>query len=165
MQTSILKAHSGSIIIIQSLVQLIWKPTYQHILSNEQMDYMLDMMYSSEVLESQFENNHQFLLIYYKEAPVGFAGYECDYEQAGVCKLHKIYLLPDMQGKDLGKELFNEVKKSAIEAGQSKLILNVNRYNKAFSFYQKLGMGIAAEVDVAIGNGYFMNDYIMSMDL
>jgi hypothetical protein len=58
-----------------------------------------------------------------------------------------------------------EVRRLAIEAHQFKLILNVNRYNKAFTFYQKLGMEIAEEIDLEIGNGYYMNDYIMSLDL
>jgi diamine N-acetyltransferase len=165
MQTSIVKARPQDILIIQSLIQLIWRPTYQHILSEAQMDYMLDMMYSSEVLEKQFENGHQFLLLYSGEAPVGFAGFEFNYETQRVCKLHKIYLLPETQGKNMGKQLFSEVKKTAASAGQQKLLLNVNRYNKAAGFYKKLGMEIAAEVDVEIGNGYFMNDYIMTLDL
>jgi ribosomal protein S18 acetylase RimI-like enzyme len=166
MQVSILKANIEDIALLQSLIQLIWKPTYQDILSEAQMDYMLKMMYSSAVLEGQFNNGHKFLLIYKEETPVGFAGYEFNYaNQEGVCKLHKIYLLPHTQGMNLGNRLFTEVKKLATEAHQSKLILNVNRYNKAFTFYQKLGMEIAEEVDVAIGNGYYMNDYVMSLDL
>ena len=165
MQTSIVKASPKDILIIQSLIQLIWKPTYQHILSDEQMDYMLDMMYSTEVLEAQFEKGHSFLLLYSGMKPVGFAGFEVDYETKGVCKLHKIYLLPETQGKNMGKLLFTEVKKIALNAGQHRIILNVNRYNKAADFYKKLGMNIAEEVDVAIGNGYYMNDYIMALDL
>jgi ribosomal protein S18 acetylase RimI-like enzyme len=39
--------------------------------------------------------------------------------------------------------------------------LNVNRNNKALGFYQKFGFVILREEDIDIGNGYFMNDYIM----
>jgi GNAT superfamily N-acetyltransferase len=165
MQALIKKANSGDIAIIQSLIQHIWRPTYQHILSDAQMDYMLDMMYSSEVLKNQFKNGHHFVLLYLNEEPVGFAGFEFNYETQGTCKLHKIYLLPQTQGKNLGKQLFNEVKQQAQQAGQQTLILNVNRYNKAADFYKKLGMHVAKEVDVAIGNDYYMNDYVMSVDL
>lgn len=165
MGITISEAGIDDIIIIQSLIQLIWKPTYRHILSEAQMDYMLDMMYSSEVLEEQFEQGHIFLLVYSGKKPVGFAGYQNNYNGNGVCKLHKLYVLPDVQGKQLGKHLFMEGKKRAIEAGQKKLLLNVNRYNKAADFYKKLGMEIEEEVNVAIGNGYYMNDYIMSMEL
>jgi len=165
MQLSITKALPTDINTIQSLIQRIWKPTYQHILSEAQMEYMLKMMYSTEVLEKQFETGHQFLLMHLNDESVGFAGFQLDYEKEGVTKLHKIYLLPETQGKNAGKTLFNEVTGIAKNAGQQRLILNVNRYNKAFAFYQKLGMQIAEEVDVEIGNGYFMNDYIMSIDL
>jgi GNAT superfamily N-acetyltransferase len=165
MQTSIIKATAKDIIIIQSLIQLIWKPTYRHILSDAQMDYMLEMMYSTKVLEEQFGEGHIFLLIQLGDKPIGFAGYQNNYKQDGICKLHKIYVLPDMQGMQLGRKLFEAVKEQAIEAFQQQLILNVNRYNKAAEFYKKLGMEIAEEVDVEIGNGYFMNDYVMSIDL
>ncbi|KAA5537027.1 GNAT family N-acetyltransferase [Taibaiella lutea] len=165
MQISITRATTEDIVIIQSLIQQIWKPTYRHILSEAQMDYMLDMMYSTEVLEEQFKEGHIFLLILLEGKPVGFAGYQNNYKPDGVCKLHKIYVLPDMQGMQLGKKLFETVKEETTKAGQQKLILNVNRYNKAADFYKKLGMQIAEEVDVEIGNGYFMNDYVMSIDL
>lgn len=165
MNTTITEATIDDIIIIQSLIQLIWKPTYKHILSDAQMDYMLDLMYFTEVLEEQFGEGHIFLLIYSGDRPVGFAGYQNNHKPEGICKLHKLYVLPDVQGQQLGKQLFIEVKKQAIEAGQKKLLLNVNRYNKAADFYKKLGMEIAEEVDVEIGNGYFMNDYVMSIEL
>lgn len=150
---------------IQELIHKIWKPTYKDILSDEQMDYMLEMMYSSAVLIQQFETGHHFVLIYLNNKPVGFAGYQLDATEKGVCKLHKIYTLPEVQGKGIGLALFNYVKEQAIKANQYKLMLNVNRYNKAAGFYHKLGMAIEAEVDVAIGNGYFMNDYIMGITL
>lgn len=165
MQNSITKASIEDIPTIQSLIHSIWKPTYKHILSEAQMDYMLEMMYSTAVLEEQFKEGHVFLLIRNGEKPVGFAGYQNNYKPDGTCKLHKIYVLPDMQGMQLGKKLFEAVKEQATQAGQKKLILNVNRFNKAAEFYKKLGMEIAEEVDVEIGNGYFMNDYVMSIDL
>lgn len=41
------------------------------------------------------------------------------------------------------------------------LELNVNRQNKARIFYEKFGFVIVEEKDIPIGNGYFMNDYVM----
>ena len=43
--------------------------------------------------------------------------------------------------------------------------LNVNRYNQAILFYQVQGFKIKEAVDISIGNGFFMNDYIMSKTL
>jgi ribosomal protein S18 acetylase RimI-like enzyme len=57
----------------------------------------------------------------------------------------------------------------ACEYGKNKgmfyLTLQVNRFNKAVSFYRNLGFKIIDEQDFDIGNGYFMNDYVMQLDL
>jgi predicted lactoylglutathione lyase len=53
----------------------------------------------------------------------------------------------------------------AKEAGQLQFNLNVNRFNKAIQFYRKIGFEITDTVDIAIGNGYFMEDYIMEINL
>ena len=43
--------------------------------------------------------------------------------------------------------------------------LNVNRFNKAIYFYQKNQFEIVEEVDIEIGNGYLMEDYVMKRNL
>jgi hypothetical protein len=43
--------------------------------------------------------------------------------------------------------------------------LNVNRQNKAVDFYRHMGMYKLAEGDFPIGQGYYMNDYIMALDI
>lgn len=43
--------------------------------------------------------------------------------------------------------------------------LNVNRNNKALQFYEYMGMRKLREGDFPIGNGYYMNDYIMGLDI
>lgn len=44
-------------------------------------------------------------------------------------------------------------------------IINVNRNNKALHFYERKGMKKLREGDFAIGNGYYMNDYIMGLEI
>lgn len=43
--------------------------------------------------------------------------------------------------------------------------LNVNRNNQAVGFYRHLGMEILRQGDFHIGNGFYMNDYIMGLNL
>jgi diamine N-acetyltransferase len=162
---SIHEASPLEITIIQSLIQRIWKPTYRDILSEDQMDYMMERMYDSQTLQSQMDEGHVFLLLNEDNSPVGFAGYQINHPEEGQCKLHKIYLLPETQGKGLGKMLLNAVVERAREAGQYSLLLNVNRYNKAYDFYSAYGFTIKEEVDLDIGSGYFMNDYVMELNL
>ena len=133
---SIHEASPLEIEIIQSLIQRIWKPTYREILSEEQMDYMMGRMYDPITLRGQMDSGHTFLILDEDNSPVGFAGYELNHPEPGTCKLHKIYLLPETQGKGLGKMLLHAVAERAVEEGQHNLLLNVNRYNKAFDFYK-----------------------------
>ena len=43
--------------------------------------------------------------------------------------------------------------------------LNVNRNNKALRFYERMGMHKDREGDFPIGNGFYMNDYIMAITI
>ena len=81
--------------------------------------------------------------------------------------LQKIYVLPRFQGCRLGKALFEQAVKAIkeIHPGPCEMHLNVNRNNKALQFYQHLGMEKVAEGDFYIGNGYYMNDYIMGLKI
>jgi GNAT superfamily N-acetyltransferase len=96
--------------------------------------------------------------------PVAFAGYSPRGEDPEVYKLHKLYCLPQTQGKGYGKILINEVAAKTLEAGKHLLDLNVNRYNKAKTFYEKMGFKVIYEEDVPIGK-YYMNDYVMRKEL
>lgn len=86
---------------------------------------------------------------------------------AGVFHLEKIYVLPDFQGCHCGSALFRHavayVRRVCPEARA--IELNVNRQNPALGFYRRMGMRIDREGDFDIGNGFYMNDYIMRLEL
>lgn len=165
MPLTIRQAEPADIAIIRDLIPPIWYATYADILSAAQSEYMLDRMYAESVLLEQQEQGQVFLLIYEDARPVGFAAFECNYNGSPDCKLHKIYLLPEMQGKGAGKLLLEAVETRARAARQPHLLLNVNRFNKARNFYEARGFQVIAEEDIDIGNGYLMNDYLMQKDL
>lgn len=157
------KADTGSIHLIRKLTFKIWPQTYSAILTPEQMEYMLDMMYSESSLQEQMQQKtHSFIIVYYNEEPAGFASYSLkETPDNATYKLHKIYVLPHIQGAGLGKKTIEYIINDIRPSGAKILELNVNRYNKAKAFYEKLGFRVIKEEDIAIGNGYFMNDYIM----
>lgn len=147
------------------LAQQIWPDAYGAILSPEQLEYMLDMSYSPESLHDQLTKQQiQFLIAELDEEAVGFASFSPE-EEEGVHKLHKIYVLPQTQGTGVGRALLSFVIEQILEAGATTLRLNVNRHNKARDFYEKLGFAVTKEVDIEIGNGFQMNDYIMEKPL
>lgn len=81
--------------------------------------------------------------------------------------LQKIYVLPEFQRMRLGGELFRTAVKyiRSVHPAPCRMELNVNRENGALHFYEHMGMRKVREGDFAIGNGYYMNDYIMGMEL
>jgi diamine N-acetyltransferase len=150
---------------IQKLAAIIWPVAYKEILSAAQLDYMLQKFYSVEALHDQvLTKGHQFyVLMNENKDNIGFAAVSA--ENAQTFKLQKLYVLPNQQGKNFGRMLLNEVISFCREKAVKSLILNVNRYNKARFFYEKCGFEIIEEVDISIGNNYFMNDYVMKLNL
>lgn len=148
--------------IVQKMAYRIWPDTFKNVLTNEQIDYMLGWMYSIPALQKQFDKGHQFILAMVDGQCAGYAAYEIKGSK-NEAKLHKIYILPAMQGRGIGKILINEVVNRVKQKGTSILFLNVNRYNPAINFYEKLGFKIVGSEDNPIGNDFFMNDYVMAM--
>ncbi len=161
------KAGIKDIDIIRELAHAIWPDAYKEILAQEQLNYMLDLIYSNKALSNQFENlQHQFILVTDDNTPVGFASYSPKIKNdPATWRLHKLYVLTDQQGKGTGKFLLNHIMDEIKQGGAKSLELNVNRHNKALHFYNKIGFKITKEEDIDIGNGYFMNDYVMNYEL
>ena len=152
--------------IIRELAKKTWPITYGKILSDNQLEYMLEKMYSIASLTQQLNTfQHHFYLAYEAGLPVGFASVSADKTNPSIYNLHKIYVLPAYQGKNIGNALLEITRDHSIKGGGKSLRLNVNRHNAARYFYEKKGFTIIAEVDNDIGQGYFMNDYIMECRL
>ena len=149
--------------LIRSLAKQIWPKTYCAILSRKQIKYMMQLMYSESAIVQQMSSHYRFVIAYNAGIPVGFAGFS--QIEAGAYKLHKIYVLHSQHGKGVGKFIIEEIVRDIKLEGAASLRLNVNRFNAAKGFYEKLGFTIIGSEDVDIGNGYFMNDYIMEKDL
>lgn len=162
-QLSIRKASDEDIMLIKDLCSQIWPQTYASILPQQQIEYMMDMMYSEAALHQQMQDQHQFLIVYNSGIPIGFASYS--EVEPTIFKLHKIYLLSLQQGKGTGRFVIDQIVQDILPKGATALILNVNRNNAAKSFYEKLGFEVLRIEDISIGNGYFMNDYIMELKI
>ena len=160
------KATTADISTIQKLASEAFPHTYREILSSEQIEYMMDWMYSSESLLRQMEEErHIYFLAYHGEIPVGYLSIQP--EGDGIFHLQKLYLLPTCQGMGWGRQLFFHAVGviKALHPAPCRMLLNVNRRNEALHFYQKMGMTKVTEGDFAIGSGFYMNDFIMGLDL
>ena len=160
---SIIKANPDQIDNIIQIAYATWPATYADILSPEQLSYMLEQFYNKSYLSERMEKGNLFYLVQQEDELLGFMELEID-EKPGYTKLHKLYVLPKAQGLKLGRLLLDEAVSIARKAAQTGLFLNVNRYNKAKDFYEKQGFENIETVDIHIGNGFYMNDFIMQLN-
>lgn len=155
------EATEKDIELIQDLAKRSWENAYKDILSKEQTEYMLNTMYSTEEIRSHLKNpDYNYFLIQKGDETLGFLGYQHHYE-SGCTKLHRIYLLPEAKGKGAGKAALNFLKHNVQEIGDERIILNVNKDNPAKEVYESQGFKVYDEGVFDIGNGFFMDDYLM----
>ncbi|SHE66252.1 Ribosomal protein S18 acetylase RimI [Pedobacter caeni] len=163
---NIYTATSSDYPLIQKIAHETWPDTFGAILSKEQISYMLEMMYSTAALTEQTSvKGHQFLLVKDETKHLGYASFELNYKGLSKTKIHKIYILPEAQGKGVGKLLMNTITGIAKENNNDTLSLNVNRDNSAFAFYQNIGFEKVGEENIDIGDGFLMEDFIMDKKL
>lgn len=160
---NIVVATKEQLAIVKNLAYKIWPNAYETILSKAQLDYMLEMIYSIDSLEKQFDKGHIFLLIEDDQNFIGFASYEINCNNSNKTKLQKLYVLPEIQGKGIGKQVIDYIKEKVVLSNNLALFLNVNKFNKAKDFYQKYGFQIIKEEVIDIGNNYIMDDYVMEI--
>lgn len=189
------KASGEDIMCIHDMAQVVFRHTYREILSPEQMEYMMDWMYSPANLQKQLDEGHVYYIAYRDEKACGYVSVQHE----GIADdgrllfhLQKIYVLPSEQGHGLGRALFDravahvreavlareaahvqevaggcteECVEGCVEGCGARIELNVNRNNPSIGFYHHLGLRILRQGDFHIGNGYYMNDYIMGLEV
>lgn len=159
---NIRKATENDLPVIRQIAGLTFPVTYRDILTAGQIDYMMRWMYSRSSLQRQFREGHVFFLAEDGDSPAGYVSIQP--ENGRLFHLQKLYVHPEYQSAGVGKALFLHALSFARGCGAVRVELNVNRRNRACAFYRKMGMSICREVDNPIGEGFYMNDYIMAID-
>lgn len=160
----VLPISRNELITIQRMAHDIWPICFKEMISQKQIEYMLNWMYSIKQLEENFDKGHAFIILKSANEQLGFASFEMR-ENKNSIRLHKLYVDPNKHHKGSGRKLLSSI----IEKGRAQeyrsLDLFVNRTNPAVSFYEKLGFKIVESLDLDIGNGYYMNDYRMKIEI
>ena len=152
--------------LVRKVADIVWPVTFKEILSPEQIDYMMEMMYAAKVMDKEFDEGIKFYGVFDGQNVVGYLIWGHYDGAPQTAKLHKCYLLPTYQGKGIGSMMLKTAQSMAREAGYKYLRLNVNRQNaKAIKAYDRNGFKTIETVDNPIGNGFYMNDYVMETDL
>jgi GNAT superfamily N-acetyltransferase len=151
--------------LLITLAYRIWHAHYPGIITPEQIDYMLERGYTRQVIRDEISNQSViWLAIKTGGTMIGFASLGPYAPNA--MKLHKLYLLPEYHGAGVGARALAEVEQIARDSAATALVLNVNRHNtKAIRAYQRAGWHVAETVVVDIGNGFVMDDFVMTKQL
>ncbi len=164
--TQILPATEQDLPALAELAGVIWRAYYPGIISHEQIDYMLARMYSLDTLREDISRRsvrYERLIVDGKFA--GFAGWG-PADQAGLFKLHKLYVDPSCHGKGLGTLLLRHCEQAAAALGATQLFLTVNKRNeRAIKAYRRSGFQVTSSVIADIGGGFVMDDFVMSKAL
>lgn len=145
---------------VARLAHDIWMEHYPPIIGEEQTRYMLNKLYSLEALQEQRKNGLHFFLWHEGSEVAGFAGIDLSSYEYGF--LSKLYLSDRFRGKGVAANFLAYLEDRFREAGKPSVRLTVNRLNiGAINFYFKSGFRILRTEDTDIGNGYFMNDFVM----
>lgn len=157
-------AGKSDIPLLQQLAHTIWHSHYPGIITVEQIEYMLSNMYSASQISKELDEGYFWVIILSEQQPIGFLSYH--YEKNSCVKLNKLYVLVAYHGKGIGQSALKYVKEEAKRLNANKLYLTVNKLNlKAIQAYEKAGFSAEKEVVTEIGNGYVMDDYIMSINI
>lgn len=147
---------------VANLGTAIWRSHYSTMISMAQIDYMLAERYSAENLRKYLgAEDRWFEILWLGEVPVGYCSYSL-ISTTGEMKLEQLYLLEEYRGRGLGGFMLLHIETEARKRNIRTLVLQVNRRNEgAIAFYRKAGFRVRNAKIFDIGNGYFMDDYVM----
>lgn len=143
---------------IEKLAIDIWNKHYVPIVGQEQVTYMLNKLYSASALQKQTDEGQRFHLVLNDNKEIGFVS--VSNPDAQNYFLNKFYILQEKQNNGLGTEVFHKIFSETYQPDTVRLTVNRQNY-KSINFYFKLGFKIEKVADFDIGNGYFMNDFVM----
>ncbi len=149
---------------IRPLAEKIWANTYGEILSQDQIEYMIPMMYDTDKILQNVTDGQQWEILKVDNVSVGYLHYYI--EEDSKIFLSKLYLDPDLQHKGLGFAMLQHVIDFGRKHQVNSIYLTVNRNNtKAIKFYERNGFSSVREEQFDIGNGYIMDDFIYQLSI
>lgn len=106
----------------------IWHEYWPCILTDEQIDYMVEKFQSESAIEFQMKNENYSYYFIIKD------GIKCGYFGISRCKdylfLSKLYLKKEFRHRGIGRAAFDKIKELAKNFGYSSTRLTVNKNNK-----------------------------------
>ena len=137
---------------IASLARRSWYESYSGIISQEQIDYMLNQRFRLASLRIELRSDaSQYWLAKREGDAVGYGSLRLECDERGF-KIQQIYVCLSEQGTGLGRALLG--------------VMIANRRNvKAIRFYERGGFLNVGTKVTDIGRGFVMDDFVMEKNL
>tara|TARA_R100001143_G_C3356681_1_gene132842 strand:- start:2623 stop:3117 length:495 start_codon:yes stop_codon:yes gene_type:complete len=150
---------SNEIEQVALLAEKIWTEHFTPIIGKPQVEYMLDKFQSTSSITTQLSEGYEYYLISSAGEFVGYTGLK---NEADRLMISKLYALDSARGTGIGKKLLEFIESKAFSCQANVIWLTVNKNNtEVISWYKRRGFSIVDSVKADIGDGYFMDDYIM----
>ncbi len=141
----------------------IWHEAYADMVGKDQTEYMLEKYLSPESIGRQISEGTVYEFITDRGDDAGFIAYRKDGERLF---LSKFYIKKEYRRSGLATHSMRHIADVAGRMGLRSVYLTVNRGNKrAISAYEHMGFVALEDVDTDIGNGFFMYDHIMELQV
>lgn len=144
----------------------IWQRHYfPSMLSQAEIEYLWQRSYRPDALREQMRSGSIFRWITFGDDKVGFLAYRPEPEFERVW-LSKLYVLPELHGRGIGAYALAEIRRTVATLGAREIRLYVFKKNeKAIRAYRRAGYEIDCEDYSDAGNGFFYDDFVMSLRL
>ena len=145
---------------LEQMACFIWRESYTQLLGENQVEYMLGRFQNAAAFRQQMSENYVYRILYDDGEMIG---YIASLSEGGRIFLSKLYLKNAYHGRGLGKLMIEDVIGLYPEARA--IWLTVNKHNPSYYIYGHLGFKTVDSVCTDIGEGYFMDDYVMQREL
>lgn len=144
---------------VASAANVIWHEYFPFLLSDEQIDYMVDKFQSFDAIKEQTKHEHyKYYQVLIDEKMVGYIGLKFEPDRLF---LSKLYLKKEARGNDYASKMMDFVFDVARKQCYESVYLTCNKYNEnSLKVYVKKGFKRIDEAVIDIGNGFVMDDYI-----
>ena len=163
MNIQILPIKQEDINLIVDIAKPIWVEHYSPIIGRDQVDYMLDKFQSVKAIKEQLLQGYRYFKVLNEKQIIGY--FSTQFRDNSSLFISKFYLAKSARGLGVGKIMLQFIESLALECTCNSLDLTVNKYNPAYQVYLKLGFTNQGSVEIDIGNGYIMDDYLMSKNI
>ncbi|MCF2555505.1 GNAT family N-acetyltransferase [Faecalicatena contorta] len=146
---------------IAILANEIWHQHFIPIIGEAQVEYMVEKFQSYPAIKSQIKNDgYEYYQIFSGHTMAGYTGI---HQENNALFLSKLYIKKDFRGQHLATKALDFLIQLCKERGLGKIWLTCNKYNSnTLTVYDHLGFVITDEQVADIGNGFVMDDYILT---